>query len=185
MDLFFGVFILVLGLAAFIDFLVFKIPNEIVLFIIVLFFVKTFLLFGFSFDPIKVPLFVFAITLAVTFLMYLFRVLGAGDAKLIAAASLWVPVPDLMVFYVLMTLSGGALALIYLKLGTHLESARLALGQNLSSVPFFSGYIAEKQASPSSIEKEGGAEKVSKWQIKVPYGVAIFVGLLIYKWIQI
>ena len=50
-------------------------------------------------------------TLAVAFAIFALGLFGGGDAKLLAAAALWLGWPDLMPFLVLTAFAGGALAL--------------------------------------------------------------------------
>jgi prepilin peptidase CpaA len=55
-----------------------------------------------------------AIGLAATFALYWLGILGAGDAKLFAAAALFVGLGHLLAFAVLTALSGGLLAIFFL-----------------------------------------------------------------------
>lgn len=56
----------------------------------------------------------FAIVLACCFALFSFNLLGGGDAKLLAASSLWIGMSQLLPFIALVTLAGGVLALIVL-----------------------------------------------------------------------
>lgn len=77
---------------------------------------------------------------------------GGGDAKLLAAAALWVGPADFLVFFLITTLAGGALALF------QMSSARTALTVALrGSAETFGGLMFGRQ---------------------VPYGIAIAAGAL-------
>ena len=89
---------------------------------------------------------------AVTFVMFSFKLLGAADSKLGTAFSLWVGAKALPFFLFYMTLMGGVLAIMALF---------------LRKKPLF-----------KDIKPDSWIDKVQKGDSKVPYGVAIFVGLL-------
>lgn len=57
-------------------------------------------------------LIVFAIMLAIGMLLYRFKVIGGGDAKMIAAVSLWAGPPYVLHLLFFTTLAGGLLALL-------------------------------------------------------------------------
>jgi len=58
-----------------------------------------------------------AIILSLGFALWLLGAWGGGDAKLLAAAAIFVAPPEILRLLALMSLLGGALALIYLLLG--------------------------------------------------------------------
>ncbi len=62
--------------------------------------------------------------LVIGFAMFAFNGLGGGDAKLMAAISLWWTWPDLLVFVMYTTLAGGAVA-IFILIGRQFVPARL------------------------------------------------------------
>ena len=172
MDPFFIVFLITCGFAALTDFLIYKIPNEVIVFLFVLFFIKVFVLIGFEWDALKIPLIVFGATLFVCFVLYAVKLLGAGDAKIIAVVSLWMTDYNVLLFFILMTLAGGLMGLIYLKGHNFIEIGRLFLLKKISEVKVFKGYLDEKQFSPSrDIE--------SKLKMTIPYGVAVFAGVIL------
>lgn len=51
------------------------------------------------------------VVLVIGYILFHFRLFGGGDAKLLAAASLWFGYPQLFVFLVFTALAGGVLAL--------------------------------------------------------------------------
>jgi len=88
----------------------------------------------------------------VTFAMFAAKLLGAADSKLGTALSLWMGAKALPFFLFYMTLMGGVLALVALF---------------LKKKPLI------KDPKPGS-----WIDQVQKGDSKVPYGVAIFVGML-------
>ena len=88
----------------------------------------------------------------VTFIMFSFKLLGAADSKLGTVFSLWVGLKALPVFLFYMTLMGGVLAIIAI--------------------------ILKKKPMIKEPLVDSWVDKVQKGDSKVPYGVAIFVGLL-------
>ncbi len=143
------------------DFLFYRIPNWVVLFIIVAFFIKT-LAMIFMGAPLQIlvePSITFAIALIVGFALYAFGVLGAGDAKLLAACSLWMAEINSLQFIALVSLSGGLLALCYLILKNPLAFIRQLL---LSKI----------------VNKFEGTSLIIKEENMVPYAIAIFAGVV-------
>jgi prepilin peptidase CpaA len=104
------------------DFKRFTIPNEYPLALIVLFvvafiavtFLKPDLSVFFSFSSHFVA---FVVVLLITAALYAFKLLGAGDSKLMAAVGLWLGIGGLVPFLFYMSVGGGLLAAatLYLK----------------------------------------------------------------------
>jgi prepilin peptidase CpaA len=95
-----------------------------------------------------------AIVLVVTMALFYLKVLGGADSKLASAYALWVGLPGLVAYLFYMSLAGGILGIIALI---------LKKWKPLKNVPEKS-WIAQVQAGHS----------------KVPYGIAIFIGVLAY-----
>ena len=95
-------------------------------------------------------------TLAVAFVLFIARVFGGGDAKLLAATSLWAG-PGLFSEFVFSTAVAGALLAIVFLLQRRAETAPAA---PQSATP----------ADPQTSEPSG------RWQRTLPYGVAIALG---------
>lgn len=93
------------------------------------------------------------ITLFAGFGLFAMRIIGGGDAKLLAVAALWAGPPAILHLLLLSGLFGGALAIVLLVL-------RLVLG----TVPI------------------GGLPRLLLWKEPIPYGVAIAaaLGYLLY-----
>ncbi len=104
----FAMWTLLLGLAAAYDLWQFIIPNAISVILALLFFPSAYLL-GIGIDwmsHLGAAVMVFAGGVAA----YRFRILGAGDAKLLTAIALWVSVDGLLQFLLFVVLCGGGLA---------------------------------------------------------------------------
>jgi len=93
-----------------------------------------------------------ALGLALGLLAFGLRAMGGGDAKLFAAAALWVGLERLVVLMITTSLAGGVLTI-----------ALLALRQR-----GFGAYLAAKGAAFPVLERKA----------PIPYGVAIAVGCL-------
>ena len=114
--------------------------------------------FGFDAKPLDIMkhVLVAAAVLVTSFALFAFGAMGAGDAKLITAVSLWAGPVKILPFIGAMALAGGCLALIILA-GT-----------------FFLGWDGSG-AAPNRFSR-----LVPSWIRKgvVPYGVAICIGAL-------
>jgi prepilin peptidase CpaA len=87
------------------------------------------------------------------FLLFSLRLFGGGDAKLLAAAGLWLGWPDLIPFLVMTAVAGGVLGL---------------------AVGVWSFINMSSEIKQGSIFKRFGALKPS-----VPYGYAFAVGAIL------
>lgn len=95
------------------DLLTMTIPNRISLALIAGF-VLAALLAGLSTHAILMHLAAGALILAIGIAMFAARLLGGGDAKLMAAASLWIGFDHLIPFFAMIAVLGGALAILLL-----------------------------------------------------------------------
>lgn len=102
-----------LAYAAVMDFFTMTIPNRISLALIVGFFVAV-PFSGLSMYEILMHVAAGALMLAIGVGMFSFRLLGGGDAKLLAACSLWVGMESLLPFILLVAVKGGILAMMIL-----------------------------------------------------------------------
>jgi len=101
-----------------------------------------------------------AAILALTFVLFNFRWIGGGDAKLAASTALWLGWEHLLDYGLVASLAGGALTLIVM------EMRRRDLPASWLSLDWVARLA----------EKNGG----------VPYGVALaFAGLLVYPHTQV
>jgi prepilin peptidase CpaA len=157
------------------DFLFFKIPNEIVIFIICLFLVK-FTLFDTASHDYR-PFFCFGGALVVGYALYFFRFVGAGDVKLIAAVSLWTAQINYFSFLFMMAIAGGVLSAVFYFFSPHLTATRVLLLGKLENTKLFGSLMGEVN--------ERLYEKDTQAKIVVPYGIAIFLGSLATMMIQL
>jgi len=148
------VFPLLMMFAALADLFTMTIPNRVSLLLIGLYFALALYL--------RVPMETIALhasagvaMLLLTFVMYYFRWIGGGDAKLAAATALWLGWGLLLQYGMVASIAGGVVTLAILELRRH------DLPERVLSV----GFVAKLA------EKNGG----------VPYGIALaLAGLIIY-----
>ncbi len=177
MEIFLIAFVIGAGLAALVDFLTFKIPNAILLFLLVLFIAKVGL-----FQPPKDfiwPFAFFALALLVGYILFYFKVLGAGDAKFISVAVLWMTPVNVVMFLLAMSLTGAVLGGLYLFAGPQINAFRAFCVEKLAAVPVAGSYLKNKLGDGKPAEKTDG-----KFKAPLPYGVAIFVGSLCALYFQ-
>lgn len=102
-----------MAFAAAMDVLTLTIPNRISLALIIGFFIAA-PLAGMSMHTILMHAGAFALILAIGIVMFSLGWLGGGDAKLMAAGSLWVGFGSLIPFFAYIAICGGALAVAML-----------------------------------------------------------------------
>lgn len=147
--LFFPVLVIVGALR---DLTSFTIPNWVSGLLILAFFPAA-LLLGLAPGAIGAHLLVGVAALAVGIAMFALRWIGGGDAKLFAAAALWLGAPAALSYVVMTGVAGGALALALISLRAPL------LRPYVLSGPAWVGRLADPKEA-------------------VPYGVAIAAGAL-------
>lgn len=171
MDPYLFVFIILSFLTAVVDFFTFKIPNEFMVFLLVLFVAKTLMVAGFSWAAFRTPGLMFLLTFLVGFSLYAAKLLGAGDVKFIAVVSLWMSEFQVLDFLIFMSLGGAVLALVYHQAHPVVESLRLKGLEKILPLPQVGPYFQGKLEGPV------GAV-VEKNKVIIPYGVAVFVGCI-------
>lgn len=105
--------------------------------------------------PLQVMLLHFGVGFAVllaTMVLFQFRLFGGGDAKLLAAASIWIGYQQLFPFLIWVTVFGGALAVLML---------------------------AYRSVPASALPLPAWALRLHKRGEGIPYGVAIAAGALV------
>jgi prepilin peptidase CpaA len=107
------VFPAAMAFAAMMDLFTMTIPNRISLVLVGAFFVVA-PLTGMSLADFGTHVGTGFTVLIIGILMFSFGLLGGGDAKLLAAASLWIGYHDLLTYIVMVALMGGGLALAIL-----------------------------------------------------------------------
>lgn len=173
MSVLYSIFIILSLLAALTDFLFYKIPNIFVLGMIIL--AIPLLVFMLPLNQVYMTLMISAAMLAIGFGFSLLGWIGAGDAKLLTASTLWVAHIGMVDFILIMALSGAVLALIYLGFSFHIDRVRMKIiallkEKPLSKIPLLKGYAAEPFIP---------AVGISYMQTKIPYGIAIAAASII------
>lgn len=102
-----------LSYAAVMDVFTMTIPNRISLALLAAFPLAAYLA-GFSMHLSLMHLAAFAVVLAAGIALFALRMLGGGDAKLLAVGALWIGFDQLLPFVVHVTVAGGALAIFFL-----------------------------------------------------------------------
>lgn len=126
-----------------------RIPNTHVIFILAAF-VPAFVLAPENFGLWWHPFAAAAVFLVITYVMFVYRMLGAGDAKMGAALALWVGLPGLLPYVMYMAIAGGVLGI---------------------------ASIIIRKRKPFKNPREGSwVATVQAGGNAVPYGIAITVG---------
>lgn len=107
------IFPVAMAFAAATDLLTFKIPNSISIALIAAFVVVA-PFSGLGWQALGVHLATFAVVLAICIVLFSMGLFGGGDAKLLAAASLWVGYDHLAVYVSMVAVCGGILAVVLL-----------------------------------------------------------------------
>lgn len=152
--------------AAITDFLKLRIPNIIPIVTVVMFAMVWILdqMMDLSiFDqPIKDHLLSGALIFGVMLTLYVMRLFGGGDAKLIPAVCLWIGMQGLPVFLLATTIAGGCLALMSIVLRK----------------TGFGNLIVTKLIHYQSLQ-DGWIGALARGENAVPYGIAIAIGTVI------
>ncbi len=157
------------------DFSFYRIPNLLLGLLIVLFafFAPLYLVL----QDILSSLLTFAIVLALSFALYGFKIIGAGDAKYISATSLWFGAHGVIPFLFVVSLIGGLLALAYLvfrdPIGSLSDWSWMKIQKIETRYPKFQKIWVASGAGPEKGKRENIGPRM------VPYGVAIAAGAII------
>jgi prepilin peptidase CpaA len=108
------------------DLFTMRIPNEISLSLIALFFAAAFAV-GMPLETIGLHVLAGLGILGAGFALFQFRLLGGGDAKLMAAGALWMDIDHLVFFMAYVTIFGGILAVAILLYRKWVPAHALAL----------------------------------------------------------
>lgn len=168
-------FVLISLFAAGYDFIYYKIPNFLVGLLILAFFAQALLSTPFSAwllpETLFYPFLVFLGVIVLGFVLFRFRILGAGDVKFLAIAAAWAFSRNSLVLF-LLTMSGigGILGLVYLKGIYWINGVRIKSASFLNRI-FSWPILTELDAKSSALSG-------NKSKIMVPYGVAIGCAVL-------
>ncbi len=145
------VFPAVMIMAALSDLFTLTIPNRLSIILVAVFFPVA-LLAGLPLEQIGMHLAAGLGILLVGFILFSTGTLGGGDAKLLAAASLWVGIAPLMDFFVYVALIGGALAV---------------------------GILLYRRVPETAVVGPEWAHRLHRKKTGIPYGIAIAGAALI------
>lgn len=153
------VFPLLMAFAASSDLLTMRISNKLVLLVAGAFFAVA-LLAGFSIELIGMHVAAAAVVLVVSFTFFALRWIGGGDAKLIAATTLWFGFEGVLGYLVFASLLGGTLTLSLL--------------------------AVRRWPLPLQLKQVLWIDRLHDSKTGVPYGIALAAaGLLVYPSSQI
>lgn len=169
------IFIILNVLIGLYDFSFYRIPNSLLIGLLVLYGITAPFTLGFS--EIINSLIVFIVVLVICMVFFLSKIFGAGDAKYFSVIALWMGYPDVIPFIIYTSLVGGAVALLYLIAQRHMEwlsDVVWNLIQTLEKrIPFFQALWLWSGVGP-----EKGKRKQIKQKV-IPYGIAIAIGAII------
>jgi prepilin peptidase CpaA len=123
-----------------------------------------------------------AAVLFIGFLFFAFRLVGGGDAKLLAAAALLVGAHDLPAFLLLMSLLGGVVGLA-VAARQHLRSLLMSAALMLLAHERLGGWCARRPRLASLLAATGGSDAGA--YVSVPYGLAIAAAGVVIVFLQI
>lgn len=149
------VFPLLMAFAASSDLLTMRISNRLVGLVIVGFFVLAFAV-GLPLETIGMHLACAVLVLVFAFAFFAFGWIGGGDAKLVAATTLWLGFGMMLPYLIYASLLGGALTLLLL--------------------------AARRWPLPERLRRIGWIDRLHDSKTGVPYGIALAAaGLLVYS----
>ncbi len=122
----------------------FEIPNSLPLLLLVAY-PLTALIAGFSWQQIFWAFSLSGLMLAIAIILFLLRIMGGGDGKLLAASVLWIGQERLWEFLFMTTFAGGVLALALMLF------RRLPLASALKSIATIEQLHARKQDIPYAV----------------------------------
>jgi prepilin peptidase CpaA len=148
------VFPLLMAYAASSDLLTMKIANWLVLVLVAAYFVMAFTA-GIPLEQIGMSVAAAAVVLAIAFAFFAFGWIGGGDAKLVAATTLWVGLGMMFQYLIYAALLGGGLTLLILGL--------------------------RRYPLPSALQKQRWLDRLHDSKSGVPYGITLAIAaLLVY-----
>lgn len=169
------------GLVAIYDFSFYRIPNMLVLTLIVIYFTTAPFFLGT--DEIIISSGIFAGALAIGFVLFFVGLFGGGDAKYLAATAMWAGPEHILPFIIIVALAGGVLALCYL-----IAQPRIV---SLSTTVWSQILALEKRYSPLQCVwafSGNGPETTKREAIKhnqLPYGIAISFGMIVVLYLKL
>jgi prepilin peptidase CpaA len=154
---------IIIALSAMTDVYNYIIPNKFNLFLIFSFYVFALLNPEFSYNDILSHSLAACLVLSIVFLLFSFGIIGGGDAKLIAASSLWFGFNDLGKYVIFIVLFGGIISLFFLA------------WRKTKPLAFYDKFIPLKRMFYGP---ECQQNKVLKKR-SIPYATAIMIGFFV------
>ncbi len=151
--LIFAIFPLGMAYAGASDLITMTIPNRVVLIVAGAFLAAAPFLPGMDLETFGLHLAAGGVVLLAGFVMFGFGWIGGGDAKIAAAAAMWIGLPHTLEFLVWTSLVGGGLTLVLL--------------------------IARRRLLPAFAVRQEWITRLHDSEAGVPYGVALAAGALI------
>jgi len=149
------IFPLLMAFAAFSDLFTMRISNKLVLALVAAFFALA-LFVGLPLPEIGIHLACAAVVLVFAFAFFAFGWIGGGDAKLLAATTLWLGLGVMLPYLIYASLLGGALTLLLL------AARRYPLPEKLRAIKWI--------------------DRLHDSKTGVPYGIALAIaGILVYS----
>ena len=148
------IFPVLMAYAASSDLLTMRIANWLVAILVAAYFVLAFVA-GIPLDQIGVSVAAAAIVLAIAFAFFAFGWIGGGDAKLVAATTLWVGLGMMFQYLIYAALLGGGLTILILAL--------------------------RRYPLPAALQKQRWLDRLHDTKSGVPYGITLAIAaLLVY-----
>lgn len=177
LSIFLGIFMFTSFAIACNDFLCYKIPNQLLILLVVLYIIRNLIFL----NPAYViqPGIYATITLGVGFVLYLLKVMGAGDAKLLAVTTLWMADYSMLDFYSCVALLGGLMAVIYFFAGKTIYKWRHKMLDRIKAWPA-RHFIHKIMVLPTASNPSQAAYQHPINELKaLPYGVPIFLSTIV------
>lgn len=161
-------------LAAFLDFIYYRLPNK--LFYIIFYLFPLYILLSFKFHLFSNYL-IFVGAILIGFGLFSATIIGGGDAKLLAAVTLWVGWDNLILFLIWMLIFGGMIAVTFLVFPRLISSTTSGLRNFILHQSLLRRSTHFLVPDLNSIEEE--VLSLQK-QRMIPYGISIAgAGLII------
>ena len=174
-------YVLIHGLIAVYDFSFYRIPNLFLAALLVLY--GFFAPFSLSLDGLVNSLIVFGVVLSIGFALFILKIIGGGDAKYIAVASLWVGFPGVIQLLFFITTAGALLALVYLFLRYYMAKSSDWVWMQIQKAERRLPILQYVWFGSGRGPEEGSRENIEARMI--PYGVAIAIGSIIMMFLHL
>lgn len=160
-------------LAALLDFLYYRLPNK--LFYIIFYLFPIYIILSFKFYLVSNYL-VFVGSILIGFGLFSLALIGGGDAKLLAAVSLWIGWNEIVPFTLWMLLFGAVISCAYLIFPKAIFKITSSVRQYIQNQMLLKKSI---QFLVSDIDKIEGEVLSLQHKRMIPYGICIAISGLI------